>query len=696
MKFLSKLLLVLNLFFLSELACCQVPVINNNEKIIEEKIENAVENINYEYDFNDLTENLMYFIENPINLNDIKKDDLQKLDLLNDIQISNLLNYIENYGELLSIYELQMISGFNDYVISRILPFVYVGAVKKNETLSISDMFQNGRKSLLLYYQNILEEQKGYSSISESELVKNPNQRYLGSPYRFFTKFKYNYKNYLQYGFTADKDAGEEFFKGSQRNGFDFYSAHLFFRNNTWLKSFVIGDFHAQFGQGLTLWTGLSYSKTYDPFSVKKYPQGFKPYTSTNEYGFLRGCGTTFKHKKLEISLLASRKLLDANIGEIDTINNDIYSVTSFQETGYHRTYNEISDKNTITENIFGGNILYNKKQYQIGFTVFKSKYSNPIIKKIEPYNQFDFQGKENTNYGANFNLILIPFNFFGEISLSENQKKAYLIGLQGNIENKMLIAILFRKYDVGFQNIRSAAFGENSKNNNEQGFYIGAEYFIAKKWTISAYCDLFEFPWLRYNDDSPSVGSDYLFKINYLYNRKLNIYFQFREKNKSQNNSEATYIKQHDETRRRNLRINLNLNVSDELSFNSRFEWCFFTKNEYYNKNGFLIYQDLSYKFRFYPLKFSARYALFDTDSYDERIYAYENDVLYAFSIPSYYYKGSRIYFLIKWDVNKKIDLWFRFSQTYYLNKNKISSGLDEINGNTKSEIKTQLIIKF
>jgi hypothetical protein len=696
MKFLSKLFLLINLLILIKSVYCQVPVINDNEKIVEDKIENVAENINYDYDFNDLTENLMYFIENPINLNDPKKDDLQKLSLLTDIQINNLLNYIENYGEILSIYELQMINGFNDYIISRLLPFVYIGEVKKSEIYNIFDMLQNGRKSLLLYYQAILEEQKGYSTISESELLKNPNQRYLGSPYRFFTKFKYNYKNYLQYGFTADKDAGEEFFKGSQNNGFDFYSAHLFLRNNTWLKSLVVGDFHAQFGQGLTLWTGLSYSKTYDPISIKKYPQGIKPYTSTNEYGFLRGLGTTLRYKKLEFSLVASRKLLDANIGGTDTINNDIYYVTSLLETGYHRTYNELSDKNAIAENIFGGNISFNEKQYQIGITAYKSNYSSPIIKKTEPYNQFDFTGKDNTNLGANFNLLLLPFNFFGEISLSENLKKAYLIGLQGNIENRMTIGILFRKYDVGFQNIRNAAFGENTKNSNEQGIYIGTEYFLAKKWTISAYCDLFEFPWLRYNDDSPSVGSDYLIKIDYRYNRKLNFYFQFREKNKFQNNSETIYTKQHEETIRRNFRININLIATDELSFNSRFEWCVFTKGNYYNNNGFLIYQDMSYKFRFYPVKFSARYALFDTDSYDERIYAYENDVLYAFSIPSYYYKGSKVYFLIKCDVNKNIDLWFRFSQTYYLNKNKISSGLDEINGNTKSEIKTQLIIKF
>jgi len=672
----------------------QVPLTNENEKIVEEKIENIAEN-NNDLDFNELTENLIYFLENPINLNQANREDLQKLLLLSDIQINNLINYIENYGELLSIYELQMVNSFEEHTISKILPFFSINQIKKSEKINFKDIFKNGKKNLLIYYSSILEEQKGYSSISEEELLKNPNQRYLGSPFRLYTKFKYNYKNYIQFGITADKDAGEEFFKGSQEKGFDFYSAHISIKNDTWLKLLVIGDFQAQFGQGLTLWSGLSFSKSYDVFSIKKFPQGIKPYSSTNEYGFLRGVGTTLRYKMLDFSLIISSKKIDANIGEIDTNTSKINYVTSFQESGYHRTYSELSDKNAISENILGGNILLNNKQLQIGLTAYQGKYSSPIIKNSELYNKFEFIGNSNTNWGANFNYLLLPFSLFGEMSFSQNMKKAYLIGIQTNIDNRMLISLLYRNYDKEFQNIKSAAFGENTKNSNENGIYIGSEIYLARKWTLSTYCDFFEFPWLSYQNNSPSVGSEYLVKVDFNYSRKLNFYFSFREKNKTKNNSASYVIKQPESTRKRNLRFNVSLNPLDDLWLNSRLEWCIFEKEKFYDNDGFLIYQDFSYKFQKYPVKVSARYAIFDTDSYDERIYAYENDVLYSFSIPSYYYKGSRICLLVKLDLNKNTDLWFRFSQTYYINQNLISSGLDEIKGNTKSEIKMQLIIK-
>ena len=113
-------------------------------------------------------------------------------------------------------------------------------------------------------------------------------------------------------------------------------------------------------------------------------------------------------------------------------------------------------------------------------------------------------------------------------------------------------------------------------------------------------------------------------------------------------------------------------------------------------NSNGFLIYQDVLYRPDDKPFDITLRYALFDTDDYDARIYAYENDVLYAFSIPGYYYNGSRFYILLKWEILDNLDFWLRFSQTFFNNQSTIGSGLDEIEGNARSEIKVQLRLKF
>jgi len=112
--------------------------------------------------------------------------------------------------------------------------------------------------------------------------------------------------------------------------------------------------------------------------------------------------------------------------------------------------------------------------------------------------------------------------------------------------------------------------------------------------------------------------------------------------------------------------------------------------------EQGYLIYFDFIYKPLLSPLSGSIRLQYFETDGYNSRLYAYENDVLYSYSIPVFYDKGYRYYININYDVNKKLALWIKLSQTRYKDKSLIGSGLDEINGRVKSEVKLQAMYKF
>jgi len=89
-------------------------------------------------------------------------------------------------------------------------------------------------------------------------------------------------------------------------------------------------------------------------------------------------------------------------------------------------------------------------------------------------------------------------------------------------------------------------------------------------------------------------------------------------------------------------------------------------------------------------------RFQYFETGGYDSRIYAFENDVMYSFSIPVFYDKGFRYYINTNYDVNKKCTAWIKWERTFYTNKTLIGSGLDEIKGNKKSGIRVELLYKF
>ena len=112
--------------------------------------------------------------------------------------------------------------------------------------------------------------------------------------------------------------------------------------------------------------------------------------------------------------------------------------------------------------------------------------------------------------------------------------------------------------------------------------------------------------------------------------------------------------------------------------------------------EDGFIVTQDLLFNPKSFPLDISLRYALFHTDSYDTRIYTYENNALYVFSSPAYYYQGSRAYALIRWNILRKADLWMRYGVSIFANRDTLGSGAEQINDSSRTDITVQLRIKL
>jgi len=143
-------------------------------------------------------------------------------------------------------------------------------------------------------------------------------------------------------------------------------------------------------------------------------------------------------------------------------------------------------------------------------------------------------------------------------------------------------------------------------------------------------------------------------------------------------------------------LRYQVTWTAFSNLLMNNRFE-VVETRMEGTGKHyGYLVSQDISYKPAGLPASVTIRYALFDTWSYNERIYSYENDVLYGYSVPAYEGKGIRCFLLVSWSPVRKLEVWVRYAQTFYTDRDIIGTGLDQIDGDLKSEIKLQLRIRI
>ncbi len=146
----------------------------------------------------------------------------------------------------------------------------------------------------------------------------------------------------------------------------------------------------------------------------------------------------------------------------------------------------------------------------------------------------------------------------------------------------------------------------------------------------------------------------------------------------------------------KQSLRTQFSYKLNPTFIVRSRVELSWFDKKGAASENGFLTYIDILYKPVLKPYSGNIRLQYFETDGYNSRLYAYEDDVLYSYSIPVFYDKGYRYYVNVNYDINRKLSLWARFAQTFYPDKNVIGSGLDLINGHTKSEVKLEVIFTF
>lgn len=685
-----------------------IQTINSQEytkdKIIEDIVEEIATNSdNEDVDITEIQEDLEYFFDNPLNLNTATLAQLNSLHFLSDLQIKSLLEIRKKYGLFQTIYELQLIEGFDIETIQKLMPFVVVEPDKSSIDLD-PKMLKYGRHQVFARWQRYIEPRKGYN-IPDSVIEQNPDKsRYLGDPNKYYVKYLYKYKNKIHWGLTAEKDPGEQFFAGAQKNGFDFYSAHFQLNNIKFVKKIIIGDFQAQFGEGLAMWSGMSFGKSSMVLNIKKKPRGLRYYSSSDENFFLRGIATTIGiTNNIEMSVFASSHKIDAGLESIaDSIQNideTSLDISSLLNTGYHRTPTEIKNKHTINQSVLGGNISLHSEHFKGGVNFVDYFLSNNLNTIKQPYQIFVPQDKNYWNASVNYQFEIKKMYFFGETAINPSGNIATVNSVSIPLDHRLNFVALYRYYSPKYYAFFSAPFAEGSSASNEKGLYIGTEMSPLAKFKISAYADFFTFSWLRYRLNSIySNGAEYFVQIDFKPSRKMSMYVRYKRETKPENISSSITDEPILYTQSRvtqNFRYYFAMQINRNFNIKTRFDFSFYQKGDSIEE-GFMIYQDLNYKFSKIPLTVNFRYALFDAP-YNARMYAYENDVLYAFSVPGYFYKGFRTYLVVKYDLTKKITIWAKIARTEYSDRNIISQGsLDEIQANHKTEVKLQIRYKF
>ena len=682
------------------------------------QIERLAEDSDEDVDYEDLIENYIFFSENPVNLNSEEVLQLVELRLLNVFQYEELQKYRRFYGDLLFIEELEMVEGFDEQTFSIISPLVYIGQNHGSDRLNWDKMVRYGKHQIVGRYEQILEPQQGYEPISDSALLARPNAHFLGSPQRYQLKYSYNYRNKIRAGFVVEKDPGEMFFTDKvsdtirtllgkhYHRGFDFVGFHLYAKDLGIVKTAVLGDYQVAWGQGLTMWSGMSFGKAVAGSSVMRQGRGLTPKGSASEYAFLRGGAVTLSSGPFSGTMFYSNRLIDANVSVADSLD-EAELVSSLQETGYHRTIGELLDRNAIRQQVVGGHISYAIAHFEVGYTLHHTWLNVPLQLKPSHYNQFYFQGSQLTNQGLDFKYVKGKFAVFGEGAMSLNPDSttlrqarqstfAGLLGMTVKPAGYLNFTVLYRNYGKAYQNLFSNAFGEGSRNQGQKGVYLGVEAAPAPYWNLLAYADHFQFTWLTSQVNAPNWGHDYYLRLSHSFNRRTHAYLQVRSKTKMKNSTDAMVFSHYPIFYTKNsVKFNINYTVR-HFHFSNKAEYAHYRNDDGSNSHGYFLCQDVAYKPDDKPFSLTFRYALFDAEDYEARVYAYESDVLYSFSVPALYGRGMRVYLLGQLKIRHALTLYARIGSTIYTDRDEISSGPTLIEGRHRTDLKIEAVWKL
>jgi len=648
-------------------------------------------------DYEALYELLLELYQNPLDINRVTTDELLATYLLTPPQIQALIDHRKTWGEFLSVYELQTLPNWDSTTLVTILPFLSLETAK-NSSKPFFERLRSEENNFLVFRQRqTLELRQGFN---RNDSTINPRSRYLGDPNDLFLRFRVQHAKDFSMGLILEKDAGEvlTWDPKTNRYGFNFASFHLTRYGLGKWKTISLGDFQASFGQGLVLGAGFSLGKGAETVpTVRRSSLGILPYTASIETGFFRGIGFTRQMGPWQSSLLISSIGKDGRVKESsDSLGLAEQTLTSLSQTGLHRSLTELSTKNQVRETNLGSNLQYSAiaGRWSAGLNFLHSQFSIPWIRNATSYNAFDFSGQSNQVGSLYANFSWKNFAFFGESARSSSQGQGTVLGLVSSLSRTVDFSVLWRRYDRHFHSLYATAFAEGTRPSNERGVYLGFQLKPSATLKLNAYVDFFTFPWLKFRVSTPSNGQEWLLRWSYQPQKNKTVLVQFKQERKMRNLSEAeefTPTQQIGTILKSQAQGSLELDISTELTSRSRILWnqVSFDRKK---TQGWMLIQECSYSRRNWKL--TARMALFDTETFDNRLYAYEQNAVGTFAIPAFSGRGSRQYLLAQYRIHSRITAYFRIAQTHYTDREAISSGMQEISGPKQTD--TVLLLRY
>lgn len=610
--------------------------------------------------------------DSPIDINNATREELERLPFLSDIQIEDIMAYLYQYGSMKSEGELAMIVSLDPLRRKLLTRFIFFG--EKNEDRKfpkLSDISKYGKHDILASIKVPFYERKG------------DKNGYLGYQYKHSIRYTFSYSDYVKIGLTGAQDAGEPFFAGRNSMGYDHYSFYLSLRKMGRIKSLVVGRYKVKMGMGLVINNNIGLGKLTSLSSLGRQSNYIGGYSSRSDANYLQGAAITVSlPANMELTTFASYREIDA------TLNKDDGSIATILKTGYHRTPTEMEKKNNSSQSLAGGNLSFDKNGFHAGVTALYTHLDRNIDPGEQLYRRYYAKGQDFWNISADYGFNKGRFSFAGETATGDCNAIATINKLGFRASGSLSLMAVYRLYSYKYYSLFSESFSEGGYVQNESGIYLGAEWHPSSYLSMSAYSDYSHFPWAKYLIDFSSRAWDNLVSASYS-RGNITLGLRYRLKMKEKNNDEKNGLT-NDITHKARLFVEYK---TETWKLKTQAD---FTSDHYKeNSNGWMITQSASWTPN-RKLSFSASAGYFNTDDYNSRICFYEKGLLYSFNYPSLYGEGVRYSLWTRLTLSSRIWITAKLATTDYFDRDHISSGLQQIDHSSMTDLELQMRVRI
>jgi hypothetical protein len=608
---------------------------------------------------------LEFYRSNPIDINTATFQELTEVPFLSSIVAGKIISLRDSLGGL-SIVDLRAIPELDGQTMALVSQFFTFGKAASG-TRSSDDSPGFSRISF---------RSRGTSDLQLQKAIREGD--YFGNKFRQYHRLKFIAAR-AGGGILYDKDAGEKFSDG-------FVSGYIGFDDVGIVKKLVIGNYTVNAGEGLTISGFRSSSKGGDALlQVKSTGRTIVPHLSTDEFHYFQGAAATVDFYPLTLTVFLSKKKTGATVDSSNTLR-------SFYTSGLFRSPTELGKKDVVEETAAGviANIRVGR-MHRLGAAILRSRYN----KNIETQSSHNSRGSDISAVGANANLAFESFSAFGELAGNSWESRSAVVGFIYQVSRRLSVASQVRSYANDYANSFAYGFGEqNGTVNGESGRYLGLAYRPLNGIKISLYSDEFTLPEIG---KFTATGSEYVVRYEHTVTKSLSAFVQYKKKSKVQENSllyanhelERILQARHQE----NLRASMTYSINKWMELSQRIE---LTRVGYSvsptNERGMLMFAELTWSFPSPRLFGNARFAIFDTHSYDSRLYEFERDVRGGYSFPALYGRGVRWYIVFGCKVLEQAEISFKYSETLKSGVATLGSGDSEIIGPLDNRVTFQL----